>query len=565
MALASKGTGGVGNNTSNNQASSLHTLTTTAIDVGNLAVLVIAVDNAQTTDGDESAVSNVQDAAGNTWNKAAEFCNGQGAAQAGTTCSVWWTKATSQLAVASNITWDYSNNTSRDESCSTVWVFTADGNITVAATNTLANDASDPGSLDATTSSGEFLRVRGIASELNSVTQMTATASWSLFDVNRSGNVSTAQSVRGEFIISTGTGAASDPTLASADHASVYVAFDEAAAETNITPGQGNLALSGSSPSLTFSFPGTAGSIALSAVAPSVAQETMLSPARVDLTLSTDAPAAVTLFRASPGTADLLLSTAAPVVSVALTISPASSSLSLSLSAPSLSIATGLTPATVELTLSLTAPIASTITVVSPSTVDLLLSATAPSLSIAETTSPGAAQLSLSATAPVLTTITVIVPSRADLVFSAVAPAVAATDDVSLSPSSAQVALTSVGPALNLTIAPSSANLGVSPQQVVEIQPGQGNASLSSLAPSVTQRVSAQPASDDLALTSSAPSLATTTSARPEAGILALSSLAPEMTATGIIPPRTTRSRRSGRSRQLTPRENIQGRRSSVI
>jgi hypothetical protein len=74
------------------------------------------------------------------------------------------------------------------------------------------------------------LRIRGIGSELNSVVAITATASpafttWAL--TVRSSNAAGAQTVRAEHIISTTTSAASDPTYASADHASVYAAFEE--------------------------------------------------------------------------------------------------------------------------------------------------------------------------------------------------------------------------------------------------------------------------------------------------------------------------------------------------
>lgn len=229
MTIASKGTLGNYANTSNNQTGFSLTTATTTLSVGNLAVLIIAVDNDQTTDGDENCVSGVTDSAGNPWRKAAEFTNGEGAAQAGTTCSVWFTRANTQLSVGGTITGNFSVAASRDESAGLAWAFTCDANIGIDGTNTLATDAtSNPGSLTQSTVNAHRLRLRGTASELNSATDFTGTPSWTTIGVQRSTNIATAQSVRAEFIISTSTGNTSNPTgVGAADHASVFVNFME--------------------------------------------------------------------------------------------------------------------------------------------------------------------------------------------------------------------------------------------------------------------------------------------------------------------------------------------------
>ncbi len=248
MTIASKGFLNTSLNTGNNQASTIHQTATTIVAPGNLAIIIMAVDNNATTDGDEDAVTSVSDGLGNTWSKAGEFCNSQGAAQAGSTVSVWYTRATVQIPTGTNITFNFSNNTSRDESCSTAWCFTCNGDISIPETPTTEGaDAVDVGSLDVTTANAQRLRVRAIASELNDQTQMTATGGgWALFSVFRSANVATAQSVRGEWLISTGTGAASNPTLAvtTGDSASVYIAFAETLASGATTlNGEGNLSV----------------------------------------------------------------------------------------------------------------------------------------------------------------------------------------------------------------------------------------------------------------------------------------------------------------------------------
>lgn len=233
MAWASVGTLGSVQSKTANQASLVLT-TSAAAEAENVVVLVVATDNNQTTDGDEGAVTGISDSAGgNTWTKAIEFCNGQGGAQSGATVSVWFSKLTNQIASGGTITASFSNTASRDATAATAWEFTigAGNVVTVEATNTLANDGAAPGSLDAATANAEFLRVRGIAGETDSATQLSATASWTLLANNQtSGGAPTSNmAVRGEFRIFTGTGDASFPLFASVDNASAYAALKEAA------------------------------------------------------------------------------------------------------------------------------------------------------------------------------------------------------------------------------------------------------------------------------------------------------------------------------------------------
>lgn len=215
--------------------------------VGTLAVLIIALDNNQTTDGDEGAVTGITDDASggsNTWSKGAEFCNGRGAAQGGATCSIWYSQLARQLTGANVITAALSNATSRDKTAYMIRGFSVGAGSTIAVEGTpatLANNAADPGSLNVTTGNIECLRVRGIAAESNATTDLTVTASWTDFWTVASGStVTTAgggsaanMAVRGEFRINTATSAASDPTLFAADCASVYVAFKEVSVAFN--------------------------------------------------------------------------------------------------------------------------------------------------------------------------------------------------------------------------------------------------------------------------------------------------------------------------------------------
>lgn len=231
MAIASVGSLGTAQSKTADQASAVLT-TSAALSAGNVAVLVVAVDNNQTTDGDEAAVTSVTDSGGNTWTKGGEFTNGQGTAQTGITCSVWFSNSNNGIANGGTITANFSNSASRDASAMSAWAFskTAGNNLALEGTpGTLANDAADPGSLNVTTANIQCLRFRGIAGETNATGTITPTAGWTGISGNQTagGAVTDNVAVRGEFIISTATTAASDPTLGPADHASLYIALKE--------------------------------------------------------------------------------------------------------------------------------------------------------------------------------------------------------------------------------------------------------------------------------------------------------------------------------------------------
>ncbi len=234
MAWASVGQAGSTGNGGNNQASAVITLNTQAgsgAAIGDLLVLTVAVDNSSSSDGDEGAVTGVVDSGGvNVWSKAKEFCNGQAASQAGATCSIWYSPIISALATNATVTASFSNNTARDAMAANVWRFTAStGTPTVADSTTLAADGAQPGSIDMTAPvpGTSYLRFRGIASESTLTTALTTTSGWTTIGTTRA-SATAAMSYRGEFLISTATTAASDPTFGAVDTASVYVMFNEA-------------------------------------------------------------------------------------------------------------------------------------------------------------------------------------------------------------------------------------------------------------------------------------------------------------------------------------------------
>jgi hypothetical protein len=230
MTFASKGTGGAVGSTTANQSSIALTTATTAMSVGDFGVVLVAGDNNQTTDGDEGMVTTVTDSVGNLWKKAVEFTNGQGTAQTGAVCSLWYTNCHIALGTGGTITANLSNAASRDAMCIAFFIFTkAAGQIgLLIGTNTLADDGVDPTSLDVTSTAVSHLRIRGIGGETNSATALTVTATWTTIPGTQVGASAAAGSaVRGEFIVSALANQASNPTYVAADFASVYAVFEE--------------------------------------------------------------------------------------------------------------------------------------------------------------------------------------------------------------------------------------------------------------------------------------------------------------------------------------------------
>ena len=236
MAWVSVGTAGPsGLSVAADQSSATFTVGAGGIAEREVAVLTIACDNFQTTDGDEGAVTGVTDTAGNTWTKAVEFCNGQGAAQAGCTISIWYSQITSALVSTNTIVAALSNSTARDATVIGCWRFSIEltSTVSVEGTATLANDSADPGSLDVTTDNAKYLRIRATAGETNSVVGYTPTSGWSNMSAGEdsradSGTLLTSMIMVREYRISSETSFASNPSFTTgADFASAYVAFRE--------------------------------------------------------------------------------------------------------------------------------------------------------------------------------------------------------------------------------------------------------------------------------------------------------------------------------------------------
>jgi hypothetical protein len=234
MTFASGGTLGSKQSKTANQTS-IQMTTSAVAEVDTLVVVFVAVDNNQTTDGDEGAVASIVDSASNTWVKVAEFCNGQGTAQAGATISVWKSVIATQIASGGTITANLSNAASRDATAISAWKFTKAASVTVLIAGTpatLATDALDPGAITlGSLTSRAYLWIHGLAGEGPQTDAYTWDADYSQITGNGTTGSAAASNmhVRGGYRIFTGTTDTVDVTsdTADRDYAQILAALYE--------------------------------------------------------------------------------------------------------------------------------------------------------------------------------------------------------------------------------------------------------------------------------------------------------------------------------------------------
>ncbi len=216
--------------------------------VGDVVIVLIAADNTSTTDGDNGEVSSVTDSKSNTYTKAREFTNGQGAAAAGATVSLWFSKLTTALVGSTDIISGNFGTARVAKGMSLATATIGAGNVvSVDAGTDLANDGADPGSMNLTPPNVEHLWVRATALE-RAIATWTKTVAYELdatAEGTSGGGAASNMNICGELDRLTGTTNASDPTATAVDCASVLVALLEAAPPAGPGPGLYTQALTG--------------------------------------------------------------------------------------------------------------------------------------------------------------------------------------------------------------------------------------------------------------------------------------------------------------------------------
>lgn len=269
MTIASVGSLGTG---TRNGAGTSTTITTSAVaEVGNLIVVMVAMDNVQTTDQQSNDVTSVTDSVGNTYTKIGEYTNGQGAAAAGATVAAFQSVVTIQLGNGGVIT---VNHSSVNDVALRAWEFTLDTDaIGVYGTlQVLANDAADPGSMTlGSLVSDEYLFLRLTSTEGETTTGYTVTTNYTSIDPLASSTAGAAAGnivLSGEFRIVTATTSTSDPTFTAEDSASIMFALREV---FSLAIGAGSYSLTGAAVSLLYGPEIVAGSGSYSLVGADVA------------------------------------------------------------------------------------------------------------------------------------------------------------------------------------------------------------------------------------------------------------------------------------------------------
>jgi hypothetical protein len=225
-----------GLNVVNDKTAGSSIATSATVTAGRGVFVAVAKDNASAADGENNEVTSVADTLSNTYTLAKQFTNSQGGANSGAHVALYYSKITT--GGSTTITANFSSGT---VTASAMILFegqiASGATLSVAGSSTLANDGADPGSMSiAGLTSGEHLYVRAVALETPiDGTVGTPTSSYTVLgsaEATGGGGAATNMAVWVEYRIFTGTGDTSDPTVASADCASVFVAFRETAPAT---------------------------------------------------------------------------------------------------------------------------------------------------------------------------------------------------------------------------------------------------------------------------------------------------------------------------------------------
>ncbi len=230
MAFASVGT--IGTGAVNSGVSVQCNLTTSAtVEAGNLIILGFAKDNTNTDGGTTSEVDSVSDTNGRTFSSAHRKAN---TAVANAACYVegFFLREPQQLDSGQTITVTMD---AQKDGASTAWEFTCSNPVGLVGTPQV-HEADAVATTAAMTMSDlpnkEYLFVRLTAQEAEDATDWTPTSGWTTFTPkfsSTSGATDANITIHGEWLITTGTGATSDPgnLPVSADQCSVMFALEE--------------------------------------------------------------------------------------------------------------------------------------------------------------------------------------------------------------------------------------------------------------------------------------------------------------------------------------------------
>lgn len=217
-------------------------VTAPGLAIGDVAIVIVAKDNAATANGNTSEITSVVDSDGvNVYQKLREFCNSRGAANGGATISVWYSKLTDALANGATFTANFSDT--RTASAISAYGFSIGVGSVVSIAANATDSAVTNGEIASMAISGltsqEYLFVRASAVEQDTFFATTTGGYINFLGTNTTGGgAASNMAIYGEWDIATGTGSTSNPAPGfSADNASVFLALIEAVPPASTNPG----------------------------------------------------------------------------------------------------------------------------------------------------------------------------------------------------------------------------------------------------------------------------------------------------------------------------------------
>lgn len=235
MAFSSVGTLGA-SSTKSSSSSHAHTVTNNA-SANTCVVVVVAKDNAGTSDAETSEVTSVTDSQSNTYTKIAEYSNGSLGAANGACTAIFFSKLTTALTASTDtITANFSAATGAHGVSAWNFSMGSSNTLSSAGYQTGEDSGAKPGAVTLSSLAGstEYLFVRGGANENNTLAGYAATdGTWTICSTAASsgGSAVTNIGVSGEWKIATSTSETSDPdTSHNSDWAHLLVAIKETAA-----------------------------------------------------------------------------------------------------------------------------------------------------------------------------------------------------------------------------------------------------------------------------------------------------------------------------------------------
>lgn len=205
-----------------------------AINVGELAIVAVVTDNQSGTGGDSTDIT-ISDDQSNSWTRLFEYTQTGGSSNDGVTISVSYSIITTQIGTGDSITATHNNIPAKAITCD---VWTCNGIDSVETPNTAGGSSTSPSATISGLSSGERLWIGSVGWEHKSSGFSEdagfSTSEQANFNCGDTGGPTSCVSGALSYLVATSTGDTYAPTIVSADWAVGIVALVETAGATPV-------------------------------------------------------------------------------------------------------------------------------------------------------------------------------------------------------------------------------------------------------------------------------------------------------------------------------------------